>query len=81
MKKKKRIIKFIILVLISLLLILSGIISWNVYFSKQKLFVDQEKLFLNEVKHYYDLNKQYLPKKGETREMTLQNLYDINYID
>lgn len=77
---KKRIIKFIVTVLISLLLVLSGIVSWEVYFSKYKIFHDQEKLFLSEVKHYYELNEQYLPQKGETREITLQKLYDMEYI-
>lgn len=80
MKNKKRLIKLIIETVISLILILSGVLSWELYFSKYKIFQDQEKEFLKEAKHYYDLNKQYLPKKGETREMTLQNLYNMEYI-
>lgn len=81
MKNKKRIIKLIIMILISLFLILTGLISWHLYFSKYQTFADQEKLFLDEAKHYYSLNYQYLPNKGETREITLQDLYDFEYIN
>ena len=46
LKKNK---KIVILISVGVLLILSGILSWNLYFSKFKIFKDNEKLFLEKV--------------------------------
>lgn len=80
MKKFKKNKKILILVVIAVIFILSGIISWNVYFSKYKIFNDYEKQFTDTVKQYYSMNQIYLPKNNETREITLQQLYDGNHI-
>lgn len=78
--KKKDWIKMIIIASIGLVLLLTGILSWTFYFSKYQQFNKQEKEFLEAVTRFYSLNQQYLPKKGETREMTLQDLYDGEHI-
>ncbi len=77
LKKNK---KIVILISVGVLLILSGILSWNLYFSKFKIFKDNEKLFLETVERYYSMNSNYLPEKNGTREMTLQKLYEGHHI-
>lgn len=79
--KNKKYLKLIIIAGSGVFFILVGLLLWNLIFSKYKIFNDQEKLFLNAVERFYSLNGQYLPKKGETREMTLQYLYDGDHID
>lgn len=81
MKFIKKNIKSIILIIVGFILILSGYLSWNFYFSKYDIFNKQEKLFLDTVKRYYDFNSNQLPKKNETRETNLQELYDGNHIE
>lgn len=76
-KKNK---KIVILISVGVLLILSGILSWNLYFSKFKIFKDNENLFLETVERYYSMNSNYLPEKNGTREMTLQKLYEGHHI-
>lgn len=76
-KKNK---KIMILILVGIILILSGTLSWNLYFSKFKIFKDNEKLFLETVERYYSMNPNYLPEKNKTREMTLQKLYEGHHI-
>lgn len=77
LKKNK---KIVILISVGVLLIVSGILSWNLYFSKFKIFKDNEKLFLETVERYYSMNSNYLPEKNGTREMTLQKLYEGHHI-
>ncbi len=77
----KKNIKSIILIIVGFILILSGYLSWNFYFSKYDIFNKQEKLFLDTVKRYYDFNSNQLPRKNETREISLQELYDGNHIE
>ncbi len=77
LKKNK---KIVILMLVGILSILSGTLSWNFYFSKFKIFKDNEKLFLETVERYYSMNSNYLPEKNGTREMTLQKLYEGHHI-
>lgn len=75
-KNKKK----IIMVGFGVFLILAGLLSWKFYFSRYKIFHDYEKEFTEAVEYYYHMNPNYLPSKGETREITLQNLYDGNHI-
>ena len=77
LKKNK---KIVILMIIGILLILSGTLSWHFYFSKVKIFKDNEKLFLETVERYYSMNSNYLPSNNNTKEMTLQELYEGNHI-
>ena len=77
LKKNK---KIVILMLVGILLILSGTLSWHFYFSKVKIFKDNEKLFLETVERYYSMNSNYLPSNNNTKEMTLQELYEGNHI-
>lgn len=79
--ENKKYLKLIIIASSGILIILIGLLLWNLVFSKYKIFNDQEELFLNTVKRFYSLNSQYLPKSGETREMTLQYLYDGEHIE
>lgn len=76
----KKWIKAIILASVGGLLLIGGLLSWNLYFSKFKIFYDQEKLFLETVERYYSMNQHFLPKTGETREVTLQDMYDGGHI-
>lgn len=67
--------KFIV-VIIGMLFILSGYITWEVHYESLKIFKDQEKAFLDAGKKYYEFRTQYLPKNNESREISLQELYD-----
>lgn len=71
----------LILVSISLILILSGIISWNVYFSKYYIFGQTEKYFLERAENYYKYHSVYLPKEGKVKVMTLEEMYEKKQID
>ena len=73
---KKEIKRLLIIAGVGLILILIGILSWQFYFSKIYMFHEQEQIFLEEVKKYYEINPRKLPKELETREITLQDLYD-----
>ena len=73
--------KIIILVVVGLLLITIGNVLWDVHFSRIKQFKENEKTFYESVKRYYDYHKQLLPKKGETRVLTLQDLYSKGLIE
>lgn len=72
--------KYIILFSIGLLFILVGILSWNLYFSKYKQFSDQEKIFLESAQRYYSFNQNFLPKVGETREVTYKFLSENEHV-
>lgn len=76
-KKNK---KVIIILAIGLIFILSGLLSWNFYFSKYYIFHNQEKDFLEAVERYFEFNSKFLPRKDETKEITLQDLYDGEHI-
>lgn len=81
MKFIKKYKKVIIIVVIGLLFILSGWLAWNLHFSKFHIFNNQEKDFLEAVQRYYEFNPNFLPKKGQAKEMTLQDLYDGAHIN
>jgi len=68
--------KYLIILAIGFLFILSGYISWNIYFSKIEIFKNEEKELVNAAKRYYSFRKQYLPKEGEYRQIDLQTLYE-----
>ena len=66
--------------------VLGGIIFisllWNLVLVKYKMFHDNESRFKKAAMRYYEYRKQALPsKKGEYREITLQQLYDLNQLD
>jgi len=66
---------------IGLFFVFAGMLSWKLFFSKYYQFQKQENMFLEGAKSYYDTYSRYLPKKDETREVTLQDLYDTAKID
>lgn len=78
--KRKRLLTIIIIASCGILLILTGFLSWKLYFEKYKIFKNQEKQILGVAKRYYSLNKQYLPNIGEARDIKLQTLYDGGHI-
>ena len=57
-------------------LILIGLISWNVFFSRFYIFKGEEKQFLNAVKEFYKYHPEYLPKEGNIRTKTLGEIYE-----
>lgn len=80
-KLVKKYKKYLITLSIGLILILVGLLSWELVFSKYYIFSKEEKKFTDAAKRYYEYHKQYLPKKGEYRELTLQDLYDQSAVD
>ena len=61
--------------------LLLAICSWKLVIVKYKTFHDNESKFIKAAKRYYEYHKQALPKKGESREITLQELYDLDQIN
>ena len=61
--------------------LLLGFLSWKLVFVKYKEFHDNESKFTKAAKRYYEYHKQALPKKGESRELTLQDLYDMDLVE
>ncbi len=64
-----------ILIAISLFLFLLSYILWYFWLSKIEIFKQEEQTFLNAVKRYYEFRQELLPKKGESREMTLEKMF------
>ena len=65
---------------IGLSFIILGLLSWNLVFVKYKDFAVNESKFIKAVKRYYEYHSQFLPNDNESREITLQDLYDNNQI-
>ena len=61
---------------VGLLFILSGIISWNVYYSKLFTFKKYENQFLSAVQDFYYYHSEYLPKNGLLKTKTLSEVYE-----
>ncbi len=80
-EEKPKIKKLLIIAGIGLILIAIGLLSWKVYFSKYYQFHNQEQALLKGTKSYYETYPRYLPKKEETREVTLEELYDAGKVD
>lgn len=72
---------FVRIIEIVLGLIILGLLSWNLVFVKYKDFAVNESKFLKAAKRYYEYHSQFLPKDNESREITLQDLYEYNQID
>lgn len=73
--------KYVILTGSGLGLILIGVISWNLIFVKYYDFAQKEKKFIKAAERYYEFHKQFLPKKNESKDLTLQDLYDLDQLD
>lgn len=73
--------KLLIILSIILLLLIGFLIFWKLYFSKYLDFKHNEKTFYESVERFYKLNKNRLPGKGESRKLTLQDMYDGNHLD
>ena len=78
LKKNK---KTLIIAFVGCLFVLSGYIIWDKYYAKLEMFKKEETKFLDAVKNYYSYRSQYLPKNGDTREITLEDLYLKDQID
>ena len=90
MKEIKKLIKYvkkhatkkeIILFCTGIGIILIGIISWNVYFSKYQIFAKEEKAFLEAVKGFYKYHPEYLPKNGGVKTKTLAEIYEEDRLE
>lgn len=73
--------KYVIIAGIGLGLIIIGSLSWTLVFSKYNEFYKEEKAFTKAVKRYYEYHTKALPQKGESKDLTLQDLYDKELID
>ena len=73
--------KYVIMACSGLILLIIGLLSWNLVFVKFRDFSLNESKFLEAAKRYYEYHKQFLPRDGEARELTLQDLYDLDQID
>lgn len=80
-EEKTKIKKLLIIAGIGFALILIGILSWKVYFSKYYQFYKQEKALIQAAMSYYETYPRYLPKQEETREVTLERLYDTGTVE
>lgn len=74
-KKNKNTKKSLIILGISIGLLLITYLLWNLVFSKYYIFKNQEEIFLEAAKKYYEYRPELLPNKGETREITLEKMF------
>lgn len=72
-------IKILLFVLVILGLI--GFGAYKIYFEKLFLFQENEKLFLERAESYFDINRTHVPKAGDYKNITLQDMYDDALID
>ena len=68
--------KYLVVLLVGLVLILIGYIYWDVYLSKIEIFKKEEKQLQEAAERYYSFRKQYLPKEGGYKTITLNELYE-----
>ena len=73
--------KIFVLTVTGITLILIGFVSWELYFVKARIFDKEEKLFIETAKRYFEYHKQQLPRKGEAKNLTLQDMYSKGLID
>lgn len=73
--------KLKILLFILVILGLIGYGSYKIYFEKLFLFQESEKLFLERVESYFDINRTHVPKAGDYKTITLQDMYDDALIE
>lgn len=73
--------KHLILFGTGLFLVLFGVVSWNIYFSKFYIFHKLEKNFLDSAKNYYEYHSVYLPKEGNVKTLKLEEMYEKGLID
>ena len=66
---------------VGLLFVLTGIICWNVYYSKLFLFHKYETQFLNAAKDFYYYHSDYLPKNGNIKTKKLSEVYEEHRLD
>lgn len=78
---QKKLKNLLVILGIGIIFITIGIVSWEFFFSRFYEFQTQEKMFLDGTKSYYDTYPRYLPKEGETREITLAELYDAGKVE
>ena len=64
-----------ILIALSLFLFLLGYLLWVFWLSKIEIFKQEEQIFLDAVKRYYEYRQELLPGKGESREISLENMF------
>jgi len=74
--KQNKNIKIVgILLGVSVGIFLLTFILWELLFSRYYIFSKQEDSFKEAVEKYYEYRKEFLPKKGEIREITLEKLF------
>lgn len=71
----------LVLFISGIVLILSGVLSWKYYFSNYYLFSKNEDLFLETVERYFEYHSIYLPKNGNVKTVTLEELYKDSRIE
>lgn len=77
--KISKTVKIVISVLISIILI--AFASYKIYFEKLFIFKEQEKLFLSGVLRYFEINKTFVPKTGDYKTLTLQDMYTEKLVE
>lgn len=71
----------LIMFIVGLGLVIIGVFSWNIYFSKYYLFSLNEDKLHDAVVDYYEYHSIYLPKNGSIKTITLGELYQKDYIE
>ncbi len=70
-----------ILIALSLFLFLLGYLLWVFWLSKIEIFKQEEQIFLDAVKRYYEYRQELLPGKGESREISLEKMFLENRVE
>lgn len=70
-----------IIFVIAIIFILAGFGSYKLYFEKLFIFQENEKMFLKGVEDYFLINKTFVPKNGDYKNVTLQDMYDNGLVE
>lgn len=69
------------LAVVAIFVIGIGLLLYRIFIADGVLFEQNEEAFLNGVKKYYEYDSSKLPKQGSFRELTLQDMYELGWVD
>jgi len=73
--------KYITISIMGIFLLVLGFVSYNLFVKSRLVFKENERLFLNGVKEYYDFNLTKLPDNGGYKEVSLADMYKGKWVD
>lgn len=73
--------KYLTIALVGIILIGIGYLGYDMFVASKLEFLENEKLFLEGVKKYYDFNETKLPSVNGYREVSLDDMYKSKWVE